>query len=154
MEKFLENLEEADKIIKTADHLIYMTYPLLKDKRLFLKILTETNRAIIKIITAILQYDYIYKRISLYKDTKTNFEIFKEKSAPRYDISQEEIKEIMELINLVEKHEKSTMEFIKDDKVVIINENMESNALTSDKLKKYITLVKNILRKTKNILLK
>ena len=45
------------------------------------------NRAVIKEITAILQYEYLYKRINLYKDTKTNFETFRTKSATRYDIS-------------------------------------------------------------------
>ena len=153
MEKFLENLEEAEKIIITADHLIYVTYSLIKDKKLFLKILTEINRAIIKSITAMLQYEYLYKRITLYKDSKTNLETFKTKSAARYNISPEEIKKILELMNLVDEHEKSTMEFVKDDKVIILAKDMKSSTLNLEKLKEFINLAKSILNKVRKILL-
>jgi len=153
MNEFLENLEEAEKITRTADHLIYVTYPLIKDKKLFLKILTEINRAIIKSITAILQYEYLYKRIILYKDPKTNFETFKTKSAARYNISREEIKKIFELMNLVDEHEKSTMEFVKDDKVIILAKDMKSSVLNLEKLKEFVSLAKSILSKIRKILL-
>ena len=49
MEKFIEYLAEAERIIKTADHLIYMTFPLVKDKKLLLKILSETKIVITNI---------------------------------------------------------------------------------------------------------
>ena len=37
MYKIEENLEEVAKSIKTADHLIYLSFPLLQDKRILLK---------------------------------------------------------------------------------------------------------------------
>ena len=80
MEKFLENLEKAKNITFTADHLIYVTYPLLKDKKLLLKILLETKNAIIYSLNAILQYEYLFKRIKLNTDPKINFKISTSKS--------------------------------------------------------------------------
>ena len=71
MEKFLENLEKAEKIVQTTDHMIYVTFPLFKDKRLLLKILLEIKIAVSSCINSILQYEYLYKKISLYKDPKT-----------------------------------------------------------------------------------
>ena len=41
-EKFIESLDKAVAILKTADHMLYMTYPLIREKRLLLKILNET----------------------------------------------------------------------------------------------------------------
>ena len=73
MEKIIKNLEEAQKIIHVADHLIYTTYPLVKDKRLLLKIILEIKKALVKCINAVLQYEYIYKRIKLSSDSQTNF---------------------------------------------------------------------------------
>ena len=149
MEKFLENLQEAEKIIRTLNHLIYVTLPLIKDKRLQLKILLETKTAVAKCINSILQYEYLYKKINLYTDPKTNFRIFQEKCAPKYKITKQEIKFILELFNLVEKHKQSPFEFIKDKKVVILSEKLKVKTITVKNLKEFLVLAKSILRKTR-----
>ena len=118
MEKFLENIEEAEKTIQTADHMIYVTFPLIKDKRLLLKILREIKKAVTSCINSILQYEYLYKRINLYKDSKVNFKTFADKCAFRYKISKEEIKLILDLFDLAKKHEESPFEFIKKKKLL------------------------------------
>ena len=149
MEKFLENLHEAEKIIRTLNHLIYVTLPLIKDKRLQLKILLETKTAVAKCINSILQYEYLYKRINLYTDPKTNFRTFQEKCASKYKITKQEIKLILELFNLVEKHKQSPFEFIKNKKVVILSEKLKVKTLTVENLKEFLVLAKSILRKTR-----
>ncbi len=150
MEKFLQNLQEAEKMIRTADHLIYVTFPLIKDKKLLLKIILETKAAIANCINSILQYEYLYKRINLYKDPMLNFRTFKDKCAQRYKMTGEEIKLILELFEIVEKHKKSTMEFIRREKVIILSENLEQKTISVDKIKEFILLAKSILNKTKD----
>ncbi len=149
MEKFLENLAKAEKILHAADHMIYVTFPLIKDKRLLIKIIEEIRDAITACITSILQREYIYKRIKLYKDPKANFKTFTEKCAPRYNIQNDEIKLILELFDFVEKHKQSPFEFIKNEKVVILSNNLKPKTLTAEKTKEFLTLAKNILKKTK-----
>lgn len=149
MEKFLENLQEAEKIIQRIDHMLYVTFPLMKDKRLLLKILLETKIAVTKSINSILQYEYLYKRINLYQNSKRNFEIFQEQCAPRYSITKQEIKLILELFNLVEQHNQSPFEFIKNEKVVILSENLKVKTFTTEKTKEFLLLAKNILKKIK-----
>lgn len=147
MEKFLENLQEAEKIIRTSDHKIYVTFPLIKDKRLLLKILLDAKTAVAKGINSILQYEYLYKRINLYKDAKTNFRTFQEQCAPKYKITKQEIKLILELFDLVEKHKQSPFEFIKNEKIIILSENLKTKTLSVANLKEFLVLAKNILRK-------
>ena len=149
MEKFLENIEEAEKTIQTADHMIYITFPLIKDKRLLLKVLQETKTAVTNCISSILQYEYLYKRITLYKNSKVNFKTFVERCAPRYKITREEINLISDLFDLVEKHKESPFEFVKEEKVVILSENMKPKTLTVEKTKEFLMLAKDILRKTR-----
>ena len=151
MEKFLENIIAAEKKIQTADHLIYITFPLIKDKRLLLKILQEIKNAAVNCISSILQYEYLYKRISLYKDSKSNFRTFIEKCTPRYQITKEEINLILELFDFIEKHKESPFEFIKDDKVVILSNGLKPKTLTVEKIKEFLILIKNILRKTREV---
>ena len=70
MEKFLEGLQKAEKTIQEADHIVYVTFPLIKDKRLLLKVLQEIKNAVIICINSVLQYEYLYKRIRIYKDAR------------------------------------------------------------------------------------
>jgi|SRR3989338_7489646 len=154
MEKFIEYLQEAEKKIKTADHLIYMTYPLIQDKKIFLTALSEIHNAIISIISSILQYEYIYKRIDLSKDAKINLQTFINNCAPSYDITDIEIKTIKEIISLSELHRKSVMEFLKNDKIVILSEYLQPEILTLDKNKEFLLISKQILRKTASKMLK
>ena len=74
-------MREAESSIKSADHILYVTYPLVKDKQILIRAIIETKNAITKIINSILQYDYIFKRITLSKDPKENIKIFEEKSS-------------------------------------------------------------------------
>lgn len=129
--------------------MLYVTFPLIKDKRLLLKILSESKKAIAYCINAILQYEYLYKRIKLYKDAKSNFRTFRDKCAKRYVINDNQISTILDLFELVERHKQSSFEFIKEDKIIILSENMKQDALSLDKTKEFLSLTKNILEKTK-----
>jgi hypothetical protein len=150
MEKFIENIYEAEKTIHTIDHMIYVTFPLVKDKKLLIKILLETKIALTKCINSILQYEYIYKRINLYKDGKSNFNTFEKKCAPRYGINKKDIEMILELFEIIKKHKESTMEFTKNEKIIILSENLKTKTVSIDKIKNFIVLSKKILKNTKS----
>ena len=149
MEKFLENIQEAEKNLRTIDHIVYVTFPLIKDKRLLLKVIQDIKGVVTQCITSILQYEYLYKRISLHKDSRENFKTFTEKCALKYNISKEEIRLFMELAEFVEKHKASPFEFVKEEKIVILSENSKPTTLTLEKTKEFLIMAKDILRKTK-----
>ncbi len=151
-EKYIEKLDKAASGLKTADHMLYMTYPLVKEKRLLLKILNEVYSVIINIINSILQYEYLYKRIRLYKDSKSNLEVFKQKCAPRYKITPQQITRMFEIFRLAEKHKKSPFEFVRNNKVVIMSNKLKTETITTDKLKEYVLVTKDLLRKAETII--
>lgn len=153
MEKFDELLEEASKTLQTADHMIYVTFPLLKENRLLLKILDQIHTSLVKIINAILQYEYYYKRIELYQDTRENFRTFKE-TAERYNITEQQVKKINEILSLGQKHKASPFEFVKNDKVVIMSDNLKTDTITKEKIKELLIETKDILRKASIIIKK
>ena len=147
--KFLENIQQALTIIKTSDYLLYMTYPLIKDKKLLLKIVSEIKKAITLCIGSILQYEYLHKRITLYQNPEVNFRTFREKCAPLYQITSQELSLILELFDIIKEHERSSVEFLREDKVVILSDNMRQKTLSVEKTKEFLQLSKNILAKTK-----
>ncbi len=152
MEKFLEHLEESGKKISTADHLLYVTFPLVKEKRLLLKILEEINQGVISCLNSILQYEYLFKKIKLYSEPKQNFEVFKQKCAPRFSITQNEIKSIVELFEIVKAHKKSPFEFVRDEKIVILSDDMKQKIINLEKAKEFLASAKSVLEKTKKVL--
>ncbi|MFC1710777.1 hypothetical protein ACFLZJ_01315 [Nanoarchaeota archaeon] len=149
MEKFLENLAEAEKTIKTTDHLIYMTFPLVKDKRLLLQIISEIKKGLAYCINAILQYEYLFKRIKLHKDPKENFKTFMDKCAPRYNITSEEVKTVVEIFGLIDRHKESPMAFTRGEDVVILSEDLGTETVSPEKVKEFLQVSKNILKKIK-----
>src|SRR3972149_11997681 len=145
MEKFLENILDAEKNLRTLDHIIYVTFPLIKDKRLLLKVIQEIKDVVTNCITSILQYEYLYKRISLYRDSRENLKTFTEKCAHRYNIGKDEIRLILELFRFVENHKKSPFEFVKDEKIVILSENSKPTTMTLEKTKEFLITAKDIM---------
>lgn len=143
---FVISLGKARKSLQMADHLTYMTFPIVRENRLLLKVLDELYSAIISTINAILQYEYTYKRISLYKDPKENFRTFKS-LAGKYALNQEQLNKIIDILVLAEKHKKSPFEFSKNDKIIIMSESLRTDTLTLEKIKSFIIETKDFLRK-------
>ena len=154
MEKIFENLERSERTFQTASHLLYITFPLVREQRLLLKILLEIKESIKDAISSILQYEYLYKRIKLYQNPKTNFNTFLEKCAPKYGISKSICKEIKELFEIAKKHKESPFEFVKGEKVVIFSENSNHKTINLEKVKKFGEVNKEILEKAKQIILR
>ena len=146
MEKYAESLAQAQKALQIADHMTYITFPLVKEKRLLLKVLTELGSSILSAINSILQFEYTWKRIQLYSDARANFETFKRVSQ-RYSISPEQLKILTEILSLSERHKKSPFEFVKNDKIVIMSEGLAPSYLTLEKIKLYLLETKNLVRK-------
>ena len=147
MEKFVEYLDTAEKKLQIADHMTHVTFPLIKDKRLLLKILSEISFVVLNCINAILQYEYMYKRIQLTRDAQTNLRIFKEKCAPHHKLTEQEVVSMMNILDLAEKHKKSPFEFIKEGKVVILSENLKHETVTIEKIKWFLINCKSIVKK-------
>ena len=154
MNRILRNIDEAEKRTNIVGHILYVTYPLLKDKKLLTKAIIEAKEIIIACINAILQNEYINKRIGIEKDSSQNFRVFREKCAGNYGINEREVQKMIELFELAEKHKESSMEFMKDNKVVILNDRMKVNMLTLEKTKDMIDLAKEVLIKTKSGILR
>lgn len=149
MEKYKESLEKALKHLNVADHIIYITYPIIRDKRLLLKSLDSIYETIINLINAILQYEYLWKRIQLSKNPKENFETFKNKSLNRLGMSLLEINQILEILSLIEKHKKSPIEFQRKERIVIMSDNLQINTIDTEKMKIYLNLTKIFLKRAK-----
>ncbi|UZE93857.1 MAG: hypothetical protein IB618_03790 [Candidatus Pacearchaeota archaeon] len=145
-----ELLDKTEHSLRTVDHMIYITYPLIKENLLLKKVIEQLYNIANNIIEATLQYEYMYKRIRSYQERK--FDIFRERCASRFNISTEEIEILKELFGIMEKHKESSFEFTRKDRLVIMSNNLRTESIGLEQLKKYLNMLKVILKKIKAII--
>lgn len=153
MEKFKELVLEANKHLRNADHMLYMTYPLIKDVKLLVNVASNINKALRTCVFAFLYYDWVYKRII---NVPTNFDerldLFKRFSTKRYGFDLGDIQFIKEISEIMEKHKQSPVEFVKDNKFVICYNQYKIKTLDYDTIKSYFLKAKPFIVKLNNIL--
>jgi len=145
MPEFTESLKAADNYLMNAQHLTYVTYNIIKEKRVLLNVLENLYKSILYSINAVLQVEAELKRVSLYKESSRNLEIFK-KISKHYSLEEKDLKFIDDLIAIVKKHKESGLVFSKGGKVVIM---FEDKILYFD-----LQTIKDYIEKTRGINLK
>ncbi len=144
--------KEAVRTIRRADHLTYMTLPLIKDNRLVLSIIENIHIAMVHGMNSALEYERYYKRVGpLPENFNSRFDIFRVKLINKYNISNEEAELIRMLKENIEAHKNSPVEFSRPDKFVICNENYRMKTISVPEIKQYIVTAKGFLRKIETI---
>lgn len=143
-----ENLKEAARHLQIADHMTYVTYPLVNEHRLLLKIFDEIYASMINCVNAILNYEALYKRIKLYSGFQDNFDTFI-RIGKNYELNNEQLKMIKDIIELNKKHKTSAMEFVRQEKVVIMSDGLGTQIIDLITIKRYLLLAKELMVKTK-----
>jgi len=153
MERVYSLLERANMSLRTADHLAYVTYPLLKDTKLVVAILENINNALVLSVEAMVEYDRMFNRVgATSQDFRSDLELFKNSCAPRYNIEREHIALISEINTIMETRKKGTMEFIKRDKLVVCGTDFRTKTVDHEKVKDYLNKSKKYMIKINNIL--
>ena len=105
-------------------------------------------------------FEEIYKSIIFSIDTAVDIEklekkeinedfviAFLNKYSNKYNLSNEKINKISEIMELNKKHKKSAMEFVRKDKIIIMSNNLGIHALNINDIKDYLSLAKEIIMK-------
>ncbi len=141
MDLFLEQIEEAKKALRIADHLAYVTFPLIGDEKITNMITNNLQISAIKSLEALLNYEKYYKRISNIPETfDDKFDIFKMEVSKRYNIGSEIIFTIKEINDISSKKDLNlNFDFFQD--------NYKFKKLGLKKIKEYINIVKLLVNK-------
>ena len=139
-------LIDAVKSMRIADHMTYVTYPLVNEKRLFIKILEEIYKTVLNGIKTIINYEEIPKITdSLLSDSDYITYFFSKDYQKKYNLTNLQMKGLREIIGINEKHKKSSVEFVKKDKMVIMTDNLKVEALNIRLIKEHLLLIKEFL---------
>ena len=149
MEQFQEYGDAAKKKISIADHMLTQTYPLVRDSKLLMAVLENTFLALSYAMNSILSYDKLFKNITVFPENfEARFHIFREKCAPRYNISKDHLLLIRDVKDIIMAHKKSPVEFTRNDRFVICSDDYKMKAVSVDLLKRYIMQAKTFVIQT------
>jgi hypothetical protein len=152
MEKFQEVREKAKKHIQVADHMLFVTYPLVNDNKLLLAVIENIFLAYSNTIGSLLYYERVFKRIPPFQDNfESKFTSFRETCVLRYKIDKSYIADILDLKNIIIAHKKSPVEFARKDRFVICSNNYKLQTISINELKKHIDKAKLFIQEINNI---
>ena len=148
----MEALDKAVKNIRIADHMINVTYDVVKEPKLLLSILDNIFLAMTNAMAALLYLDREYKRIPEFKD---NFEgkinAFSRYAADRHKIDREYIGMMRDIKELLVAHRTSPIEFSKKDRFVICSDNYHMKTITAKQIKDYVAKAKLFIQDIKQV---
>lgn len=154
MEKFQELRDTAKKKLQLADHILTMTYPVVRDSKLLLAVIENLFLSLTNAMGSVLYYERTFKRVPPFQDNfSSKFNLFKE-YANKKEINQDYIHMIQNIKNIIIQHKKSPVEFARKDQFVICNGNYKMQTLSVNELKTYIEKAKTFLTHTSSIISK
>lgn len=143
MEEFQILINNAKKNVQIADHMLIMTYPMIKEPKLLLAVMQNVHSSLSNALTSALSYERLFKRIPPYSDSfDAKLFVFKDKIMLKHKINVEYFKLLQEVNEVLVAHKQSPMEFARDDRFVICSSNYRMKTISVDDMKKYIAKTK------------
>lgn len=147
MEVHLEARDKAIKKLKVADHMLTVTYPLVKDPKLLLAVMDNVFLSLTNTMAAFLHFDQKYKRVPMFQDNfESKFDLFRQK-AESYRVDRGYLVMIQEIKETIVAHRKAPVEFRKKDQLVICNEQYQFKTINTEKMQDYIDKTRDVIRR-------
>ena len=147
-------LDRAEKELRGADHMVYITYPLIKDNRILKSVLDQMYNIAENIVHSILNYEFRYRRIGPITITKLDVSglnwITFMRCYSRFGITPEEADKLKEMLEIISRHKASTVEFTRKDRLVFMSNGAHAESVGFDQIKSHMTNMKVIFKKAKD----
>ena len=139
MEQFQFLRDKAFEKIKVADHMLFMTYPVVKDPKLLLGILENVYASLDYGMGAVLHHQKLFKQIPPFQESfQSRFDVFRHQVVPQLKLSHNYVKLISDVRLLLAAQKKSPITFVKKDKYVILSPKYDVKAIDVNLMKRYV----------------
>lgn len=146
MERFQQELSEGRRKLMTADHLVSITFPLVKDNKLLLTTAENLFSAAKSLMASLLHYDEAFKRIPHFREEYDSMLYwFRARCMPYYGLSRDYGVAADDLRILLDEHKASSVEFSRKDGLVICSDSYRIRKITVTQLKSYVEILKRML---------
>ena len=146
-ERYQELLQTARKQIELADHMLYVTYPLVQETKFLLAIANHVISAARCSVQALLEFELLYKRLEQFNRTfLSEVEIYQKKVAPRYNLDGKYYKLLQKLMEVQKYDTESVVRFKRGDKYILSTGEYSMSAIDVDTVKRYSNLTKKFVQ--------
>lgn len=150
MEKYKSKIKEAEEEIEMADHLIYVTSPVVKDKNLFLSAFDHIYQSFKKAIYGFLLYKKRNKQVSSIPDnSKLRTRIFLEEFGRELGINKKEWQEFLKLDRSGRRKEEGKFTLLKEGSLHFILDDYNTTSLGIDEIKDNLLMIKELIKNIK-----
>jgi len=141
-------VSKAVEELRLADHMIYITFPLLEDKQIFLNAVTHLGNAIRVVVKDFMTQEVAYKRVRFMPPEDLLINEFISKYSSKIGISSfsKMIKDVTTFNNV---KSRSTIKLKRNDKFIVISPEYSMVALTLSEVKSYLSQAKEFVNKMK-----
>jgi hypothetical protein len=154
VEKLKKDIYDANKTIKIVGHMLFVTYPLVKDNKMFIGMLESINKSLILAMNSILYYERMYKRINPYPDDfDTKIEILRKIKGRRYEFDKDVCNLILEISDLVKYRKHAPIEFSRKDAFILCDKYYKTVIIKENDMKNYFSKAKVFILQVNNIIL-
>ncbi len=142
MEKYQQCKSDSERLMKLADHVLTMTYPLVQDPKILKIVLNNVYEAMFKTLGYLLNYERYYKRIPPFTENYGAMVELSKGVFTRYKISTGYVGFLNEIKEIVELQKQSDVEFVRKEKVVFASKDYDLNSISVKELKDFISKAK------------
>lgn len=143
MEPHEEARKKALRSITVADHMLTVSYPLVRDTKVLLSVMENIFLGLTNGMGALLYYERKYKNIPPFHDNfDSKFNTFKLYCVDRFSISKEYLPLLLEVKSIIKEHKESPVEFVRKDTYVIANKDYNLKTFSISDVKDYLAKAK------------
>jgi len=150
LEKLKEAKTKAIQNLEAAEHLLFMSYPVLRNNRLLASAAENMFLSMTNSMAYVLYNERILRRIPpFHENYESKLRAFI--SAVGNRVSEEHIKLMEELKTITVEHKNSQMEFSRKEGLVICSDNYRTRVISSNLLKEYAAKARAFLKEAENL---
>lgn len=139
VEQFQFLRDKAFEKVKVADHMLFTTYPMIKDPKLLLSVLENVFASLDYGMAALLHHQKLFKQIPPFQENfSSRFDMFRRSVVPQLKLSQNYVKLISDVRLLLAAQKKSPVTFVRKDKYVILSPKYDVKAIDVNLVKRYV----------------
>lgn len=150
MNEFEQKANESYRVLKLADHMLTVTYPLVQDPKILLGVLDHLYKSSKMMIESAVEFERYFRRIpQVQNNFQSKYLMFKSRLSKKYCFQKDDYFAIDSILELMMNHRKSSTEFTRDGKIMICDNNFSVKQVTEKELKKHVEQLKKTHNKIK-----
>ncbi|MBD3312457.1 hypothetical protein GF352_03330 [archaeon] len=140
-------LKSAVEELSLADHMLYVTFPLLNDKQIFLNAVNHLGKSITEVIRAFMSREVAFKRIKFMPPKDLLINEFIDRYSGNLGLNKRLVKMIKQVTTFNNVRHRSSIKLKRNDKFIVISPEYSMSALTLEEAKDYLRLAREFVQK-------